>query len=93
MVIVAQLVRVPDCDSGGRGFKSRLSPQFLYHGGGDGLSRLPAKQEDASSSLVRGSSLEEEDMIKGTRIITGAEAKLMTASIDAMRGCLHRLWL
>ena len=27
MVIVAQLVRAPDCGSGGRGFESRLSPQ------------------------------------------------------------------
>ena len=26
---VAQLVRAPDCDSGGRGFKSRYSPQTL----------------------------------------------------------------
>ena len=26
MVDVAQLVRAPDCDSGGRGFKSRLPP-------------------------------------------------------------------
>lgn len=25
-VIVAQLVRAPDCGSGGRGFESRLSP-------------------------------------------------------------------
>ena len=28
MVIVAQLVRVPDCGSGGRGFEPRLSPQM-----------------------------------------------------------------
>ena len=28
VVDVAQLVRAPDCDSGGRGFKSRLPPQF-----------------------------------------------------------------
>ncbi len=27
MVIVAQLVRVPDCGSGGRGFEPRLSPR------------------------------------------------------------------
>ena len=27
MVIVAQLVRVPDCGSGGRGFEPRLSPK------------------------------------------------------------------
>ncbi len=27
MVIVAQLVRAPDCGSGGRGFESRLSPE------------------------------------------------------------------
>ena len=26
MVNVVQLVRTPDCDSGGRGFESRLSP-------------------------------------------------------------------
>jgi hypothetical protein len=26
LVIVAQLVRAPDCGSGGRGFNSRLSP-------------------------------------------------------------------
>ena len=26
MVIVAQLVRAPDCGSGGRGFEPRLSP-------------------------------------------------------------------
>ncbi len=30
MVIVAQLVRAPDCGSGGRGFKSRLSPKKIY---------------------------------------------------------------
>ncbi len=29
MVVVAQLVRAPDCGSGGRGFKSPLSPFFL----------------------------------------------------------------
>ena len=28
MVRVAQLVRAPDCGSGGRGFESRLSPFF-----------------------------------------------------------------
>ncbi len=28
MVIVAQLVRAPDCGSGGRGFEPRLSPLF-----------------------------------------------------------------
>jgi hypothetical protein len=27
MVDVAQLVRAPDCDSGGRGFEPRLSPE------------------------------------------------------------------
>ena len=27
MVVVAQLVRAPDCGSGGRGFKSRLPPK------------------------------------------------------------------
>ena len=30
MVVVAQLVRAPDCDSGGRGFESPLSPHFIY---------------------------------------------------------------
>ena len=29
MVGVAQLVRAPDCGSGGRGFETRHSPQFL----------------------------------------------------------------
>lgn len=29
VVVVAQLVRVPDCDSGCRGFESRRSPHFL----------------------------------------------------------------
>ena len=29
MEIVAQLVRAPDCGSGGRGFETRLSPTFL----------------------------------------------------------------
>jgi hypothetical protein len=29
MVVVAQLVRAPDCDSGGRGFESPLSPHFF----------------------------------------------------------------
>jgi hypothetical protein len=29
MVIVVQLVRTPDCDSGGRGFKSHHSPKSL----------------------------------------------------------------
>ena len=29
MEIVAQLVRAPDCGSGGRGFETRLSPQVL----------------------------------------------------------------
>lgn len=29
MVDVAQLVRVPDCDSGGRGFETHRSPQLL----------------------------------------------------------------
>ena len=28
MVILAQLVRVPDCESGGHGFEPRISPQF-----------------------------------------------------------------
>lgn len=28
MVNVVQLVRTPDCDSGGRGFESRLSPKM-----------------------------------------------------------------
>ena len=27
---VAQLVRAPDCDSGGRGFEPRLPPQIQY---------------------------------------------------------------
>ncbi len=32
MAIVAQLVRAPDCDSGGRGFETHHSPHFnLYH--------------------------------------------------------------
>ena len=32
VVDVAQLVRAPDCDSGGRGFKSRLPPHcFCYN--------------------------------------------------------------
>jgi hypothetical protein len=30
VVGVAQLVRVPDCGSGGRGFKSHHPPQFLW---------------------------------------------------------------
>ena len=30
MVIVAQLVRAPGCGPGGRGFKSRLSPQLFF---------------------------------------------------------------
>ena len=29
MAGIAQLVRAPDCGSGGRGFKSRYSPQAL----------------------------------------------------------------
>ena len=29
MVAVAQLVRAPDCDSGGRGFESRLPPHLF----------------------------------------------------------------
>lgn len=29
MEIVAQLVRAPDCGSGGRGFETRLSPQVF----------------------------------------------------------------
>ena len=29
MVGVAQLVRAPDCDSGGRGFETHLSPKFV----------------------------------------------------------------
>jgi hypothetical protein len=29
MVRVAQVVRAPDCGSGGRGFESRLSPFFF----------------------------------------------------------------
>ena len=31
MVILAQLVRVPDCESGGHGFKPRISPQFYQN--------------------------------------------------------------
>ncbi len=31
MVIVVQLVRTPDCGSGGRGFESRLSPSQKAH--------------------------------------------------------------
>ncbi len=31
MVIVAQLVRAPDCGSGGREFESRLSPLKTAH--------------------------------------------------------------
>ena len=30
MAGIAQLVRAPDCGSGGRGFKSRYSPQVFY---------------------------------------------------------------
>jgi hypothetical protein len=30
MVDVAQLVRASDCDSEGRGFESRLSPQAFF---------------------------------------------------------------
>ena len=30
MVGVAQLVRAPDCDSGGRGFESHLSPKSFF---------------------------------------------------------------
>ena len=30
MVRVVQLVRTPDCGSGGRGFKSHLSPQLEF---------------------------------------------------------------
>lgn len=30
MAIIAQLVRAPDCGSGGRGFESRCSPIFTY---------------------------------------------------------------
>ena len=30
MVDVAQLVRAPLCGSGGRGFKSRHPPHFIY---------------------------------------------------------------
>ena len=33
MVVVAQLVRAPDCGSGGRGFESRLPPQKLFFKG------------------------------------------------------------
>ena len=29
MVGIAQLVRAPDCDSGGRGFDSHCSPHFV----------------------------------------------------------------
>ncbi len=29
MVVVAQLVRAPDCGSGGRGFESHLPPFFI----------------------------------------------------------------
>ena len=35
MVIVVQLVRTPDCDSGGRGFEPHHSPQtkaFIHEG-------------------------------------------------------------
>ena len=34
MVGVAQLVRVPDCDSGCRGFESHRPPQFVVVGEG-----------------------------------------------------------
>lgn len=49
MVIVAQLVRAPDCGSGGRGFESRLSPFFKAIGFGslflfDYLPRVISKQ-------------------------------------------------
>ena len=33
VVDVAQLVRVPDCDSGCRGFESHHPPQILYNAG------------------------------------------------------------
>jgi hypothetical protein len=32
-------------------------------------------------------------MLKGTRIISGKEAALMTSTIDAMRRSVHRRWL
>ena len=34
MVVVVQLVRAPDCGSGGRGFESHHPPQALVYGQG-----------------------------------------------------------
>ena len=43
MVGVAQLVRAPDCGSGGRGFETRHSPQFFQLSLGHYSVRKPAK--------------------------------------------------
>jgi hypothetical protein len=64
MVAVAQLVRVPDCDSGGRGFETRQPPQNL--------------------------NVMENNMLRGTRILSGDEARLYNKVVDTLRGCLHR---
>jgi hypothetical protein len=53
MVGVAQLVRVPDCDSGCRGFESHRPPQFVVVGEGVFLTPLLLETEESDSRAAR----------------------------------------
>ena len=54
MVIVAQLVRAPDCGSGGRGFEPRLSPfkKALSYDGAFSLTTVASPQHLTSLLII-----------------------------------------
>ena len=44
----------------------------------------------AGSNPAGGVDEKESDMLKGTRVLMGDEARLYNKVIDTLRGCLHR---
>ena len=78
MVVVAQLVRAPGCDPGGRGFESRWPPFVCY---------AAARRQAAASSLIRFITSEDEDEImpprkSGGGRLSAAEVATLTAWIN-----------
>lgn len=64
MVRVAQLVRAPDCGSGGRGFDSRLSPLLVNMGDRCHARRHDRGDERNGISTVAGNPENEEGETK-----------------------------